>query len=133
MWRKVGIKASVETAPFGVFIKKRIDGVPAIVTLWDNSVGQPDIDNTAEYYFLPNARNYNDDKEISQWSQDARSELDPVKRAAIYKKMFNKSNEEAYLMPLNRIPAMVLAQKDIELLGGHKHPYGFELNRVKFK
>lgn len=133
MWRKVGITASVETAPFGVFIKKRIDGVPAIVTLWDNSVGQPDIDNTAEYYFLPNARNYNEDKDLSKWSQDARSELDPVKRAAIYKAMFNKSNEEAYLMPLNRIPAMVLTQKDVELLGGHKHPYGFELDRVKFK
>lgn len=133
MWRKVNIRASVETAPFGVFIKKRIDGVPAIVTLWDNSVGQPDIDNTSEYYFLPNARNYNKDPDLSQWSIDARSELDEKKRAAIYKAMFNRSNEEAYLMPLNRIPSMVLAQKDVELLGGHKHPYGFELNRVKFK
>jgi len=133
MWQKVGIKASVETAPFGVFIKKRIDGVPAIVTLWDNSVGQPDIDNTAEYYFLPNARNYNEDPDLLKWSLDARSELDDKKRAEIYKRMFDKSNSEAYLMPLNRIPAMVLAQKDVELLGGHKHPYGFELNRVKFK
>jgi peptide/nickel transport system substrate-binding protein len=133
MWRKVGIRASVETAPFPVFIKKRIDGVPAIVTLWDNSVGQPDLDNTAEYYFLPNARNYNEDKDLLRMSYEARSELDEKKRAAIYKALFNKSNEEAYLMPLNRIPAMVLAQKDVELLGGHKHPYGFELNRVKFK
>jgi len=133
MWRKVGINATVETAPFGVFIKKRIDGVPAIVTLWDNSVGQPDIDNTAEYYFLPNARNYNEDPDLLKWSLEARSELDPTKRAAIYKRIFDKSNSEAYLMPLNRIPAMVLAQKDVELLGGHKHPYGFELNRIRFK
>jgi peptide/nickel transport system substrate-binding protein len=133
MWQKVGIKATVETAPFGVFIKKRIEGVPAIVTLWDNSVGQPDIDNTAEYYFLPNARNYNEDKDLLRMSLEARSQLDPNKRAAIYKALFNKSNEEAYLLPLNRIPAMVLAQKDVVLLGGHKHPYGFELNRVKFK
>jgi hypothetical protein len=36
-------------------------------------------------------------------------------------------------MPLNRIPSMVLLQKDVELLGGHKHPYGFEPNRVRFK
>jgi peptide/nickel transport system substrate-binding protein len=133
MWRKVGITASVETATFSVFVKKRIDGVPAIVTLWDNSVGQPDIDNTAEYYFLPNARNYNGDQDLQRLSLEGRSELDPAKRAAIYKAMFNKSNEEAYLMPLNRIPSMVLLQKDVELLGGHKHPYGFEPNRVKFK
>ena len=133
MWQKVGIKATVETAPFPVFVKKRIDGVPAIVTLWDNSVGQPDLDNTAEYYFLPNVRNYNEDPDLLKWSLDARSELDETKRAAIYKAMFNRSNEEAYLMPLNRIPAMVLAQKDVELLGGHKHPYGFELDRVRFK
>jgi peptide/nickel transport system substrate-binding protein len=130
MWRKVGIRGSVEAATFGTFVKKRIDGVPAIVTLWDNSVGQPDIDNTAEYYFLPNARNYNEDKDLERLSLEARKELDPSKRAALYKDLFNKSNAEAYLLPLNRIPGIVLHHKDVKLLGGHKHPYGFEIDRV---
>jgi peptide/nickel transport system substrate-binding protein len=130
MWRKVGVRGSVESATFGAFIKKRAEGVPAIVTLWDNSVGQPDIDNTAEYYFLPNLRNYNMDKALEKLSHQGRQELDPAKRGAIYKELFNKSNQEAYLMPLNRIPGTVLHHKDLKLLGGHKHPYGFETNRV---
>jgi len=132
MWRKVGVVGSVETATFGTFVKKRAEGVPAIITLWDNSVGQPDIDNTAEYYFLPNARNYNMDKALAELSNEARREFDPVKRGEIYKTIFNKSNEEAYLMPLNRIPGSVLHHKDVKLLGGHKHPYGFEINRVSW-
>jgi peptide/nickel transport system substrate-binding protein len=130
MWRKIGVRANVSALPFGPFVKARIDGVPVIVTLWDNSVGQPDIDNTGEYYFLPNARNYNEDKTLEKMALDGRKELDPVKRAAIYKAMFNRSNEEAYFLPLNRIPGNVLHHKDVKLLGGHKHPYGFELDRI---
>jgi hypothetical protein len=82
---------------------------------------------------LPNAPNRTDDKDFPRTSIEGRSESDPIKRAAIYKAMFNKSNEEAYLMPLNRIPSMLLLQKDVRLLGGHKHPYGFEPNRVARK
>jgi peptide/nickel transport system substrate-binding protein len=130
MWRKVGVKASVNSQTFATFIKSRIDGVPAIVTLWDNSVGQPDIDNTAEYYFLPNARNYNKDPALEKLALEGRAELDPKKRAAIYNKMFSLSNSEAYLMPLNRLPGVVVARKEVKLIGGHIHPYGFELDRL---
>lgn len=130
MWRKIGVKASVDTATFGTFIKKRADGAPTLVTLWDNSVGQPDIDNTAEYYFMPSPRNYNKDPEIEKLALDGRKELDVKKRAEIYRRMFDKASDEAYLMPLHRIPSVVVHHKDVRLLGGHLHPKGFEINRV---
>ena len=130
MWRKIGVRAGVETATFGTFIKKRAEGVPTMVTLWDNSVGQPDIDNTAEYFFMPSPRNYNKDPVIEKLALQGRSELDPKKRTEIYRQMFDKAADEAYLMPLHRIPAVVVHHKDVKLLGGHLHPKGFEINRV---
>jgi len=130
MLRKVGIRASVETATFAVFAKKRIDGVPAIVTLWDNSVGQPDINNTAEYYYLTNVRSYAEDPVLNQMVLDARKELDSDRRAAIYKAMFNRSNEEVYDIPLKRIPSIVVHRKEIKLMPGASDPLGFEFNRI---
>jgi len=104
--------------------------MPTMVTLWDNSVGQPDIDNTAEYFFMPSPRNYNKDPEIEKLALDGRKELDVKKRGEIYRRMFDKASDEAYLMPLHRIPAVVVHHKDVKLLGGHLHPKGFEINRV---
>jgi len=130
MLRKVGIRASVETATFGVFVKKRIDGAVAIVTLWDNSVGQPDINNTAEFFFMNNSRSYANDPVLNQMVLDGRKELDPVKRGQIYKEMFNKANEEVYVVPLKRIPAILVHRKEVNLMGGHKDPLGFEFNRI---
>ncbi len=128
--RKIGVQASVNPATFGVFLRTRGKGVPLIVTLWDNSVGQPDIDNTAAYFFLPSGRNYNKDKELEELARSGRGELDQVKRKAIYKKLFNESTKRSYLMGLIPLPAIVAHQKDVKLLGGHKNPKGFEINRV---
>ena len=33
-------------------------------------------------------------------------------------------------MPLIPLPAIVAHNKDVRLLGGHKNPKGFEINRV---
>jgi peptide/nickel transport system substrate-binding protein len=132
MWRKVGVNATVNLVTFSNFVKLRAEGVPALVTVWDNSVGQPDIDNTADYWFTPGARNYNNDKVLEQLALDGRKELDTKKRADIYKEMFTRASTEAYLLPLNRIPSVVLLRKEVTLLGGHRHPYGFELNRIQW-
>ena len=104
--------------------------MPAIVTLWDNSVGQPDINNTAEYYYLTNVRSYAEDPVLNQMVLDARKELDSDRRAAIYKAMFNRSNEEVYDIPLKRIPSIVVHRKEIKLMPGASDPLGFEFNRI---
>ncbi|MDA0238654.1 MAG: ABC transporter substrate-binding protein [Proteobacteria bacterium] len=128
--RQIGIKASVQGLTFGAFLKERGKGVPLIVTLWDNAVGQPDIDTTAAYFFLPSGRNYNKDPELEELARTGRGELDPAKRGAIYKKLFDTSTERSYLMPLIPLPAIVAHQRNVKLVGGHKNPKGFEVNRV---
>ncbi len=131
--RKIGINASVNAATFGVFLRTRGKGVPLIVTLWDNSVGQPDVDNTAAYFYLPSGRNYNKDKELEELARRGRGEIDQAKRKAIYNQLFNESTRRSYLMALIPLPAIVAHQKDVNLLGNHKNPKGFEINRVGWK
>lgn len=128
--RKVGIKATVQRLTFGAFIKTRAKGVPLIVTLWDNSVGQPDIDNTASYFYLPSSRNYNKDPELQKLATMGRGVMDPAKRRDVYRQLFDESTKRSYLMPLNPLPAIVAHTKDVKMLGNHKNPKGFEINRV---
>ena len=43
-WRRVGVKASIESLAMGAFVKKRGAGqLHAFVALWDNGGGQPDV------------------------------------------------------------------------------------------
>jgi len=128
--RKVGIKASVKALSFGSFIRARRKGEPLLVTLWDNSVGQPDIDNTASYFYLPSSRNYNKDPELQALATKGRAIIDNKARAEVYKELFDKSTKRSYLMPLIPLPAIVAHHKDVKLLGGHKNPKGFEFNRI---
>ena len=128
--RKIGIKASVKALSFGSFIKARRKGEPLLVTLWDNSVGQPDIDNTASYFYLPSSRNYNKDPELQALATKGRGVIDPKTRAEVYKQLFDLSTKRSYLMPLIPLPAIVAHHKDVKLLGGHKNPKGFEFNRI---
>ena len=128
--RKIGIKASVKALSFGSFIRARAKGEPLLVTLWDNSVGQPDIDNTASYFYLPSSRNYNKDPELQALATKGRGVIDPKARGEVYKELFDQSTKRSYLMPLIPLPAIVAHHKSVKLLGGHKNPKGFEFNRV---
>ena len=95
--RKVGIRASVNAATVNVFQTARGEGkAQTQVTLWDNGGGAPDIDTTAQFFYAPSSRNYTGDKELAQWTDDGAHELDPQKREAIYKKIFDRVNDERY-------------------------------------
>ena len=102
----------------------------ALVTLWDNAVGQPDVDNTVSYFFLPGSRNYNHDKLLLKSVMDGRKASSLKKREDIYRKAFDRVTQEHYIMPLLPIPAVVLHSKEVKLLKGHKNPKGFQFNMV---
>ena len=94
--RKVGIRASVNAATVNVFQTARGEGkAQTQVTLWDNGGGAPDIDTTAQFFYAPSSRNYIGDAELAQWTDEAAHELDPQKREAIYKKIFDQRDRRA--------------------------------------
>ena len=131
LWRKIGVRAKVNSLPILGFIKARAaNRAETMVTLWDNGVGQPDVDTTMGFFFLKGSRNYTRDDRLTNAVLAGRMELDLKKREAIYAKAFDLANTEHYFKPLIPLPAVVVHHKDVKLLGGHKNPKGFELNRI---
>ncbi len=131
--RKIGVRASVNAATVNVFQKARGDGkAQTQVTLWDNGGGAPDVDNTTSFFYLPSSRNYTGDAELAKWTEEGASELDPQKRAAIYKKIFDRVTEERYAMPLVELPAILVQTKDLVVDTNHTKPEGFLFNRLSW-
>jgi peptide/nickel transport system substrate-binding protein len=129
--RKVGVRASVNAATVNVFQKLRGEGkAQTQVTLWDNGGGAPDIDTTATFFYLPSPRNYTGDAELAALTQAGERETDPEKRAAIYRKLFDRVTEERYAMPLVELPAVMVQSKDLEIDTNHTKPEGFLFNRI---
>jgi peptide/nickel transport system substrate-binding protein len=131
--RKIGVRATVNAATVNVFQKARGDGkAQTQVTLWDNGGGAPDVDNTAAFFFLPGSRNYNNDADLTQWTADGSHEMDPAKRTAIYRRLFDKVTDERYAMPLVELPAVLVQSKDLVVDTNHLKPEGFLFNRLSW-
>jgi peptide/nickel transport system substrate-binding protein len=131
--RKIGVRASVNAATVNVFQKMRGEGkAQTQVTLWDNGGGAPDVDNTTSFFYLPSSRNYTGDKELAKWTEEASQELDPKKREAIYRKIFDRVTEERYAMPLVELPSIMVAEKDLVIGTNHTKPEGFLFNRLSW-
>jgi len=131
--RKIGVRATVNAATVNVFQKLRGDGkAQTMVTLWDNGGGAPDIDTTAEFFYLPGSRNYTNDPELTQLTEAGGRETDLAKREAIYKKLFDRVTEERYGMPLGELPSVLVATKDLLIDTNHTKPEGFLFNRLSW-
>jgi peptide/nickel transport system substrate-binding protein len=131
--RKIGVRADVERATINVFQTKRGEGkAQTQVTLWDNGGGAPDVDNTTQFFYAPSSRNYTGDKQLADWTDQAAHELDPQKREAIYKQIFDRVTEERYGMPLVELPSVLVVSKDIAVDNNHMKPEGFLINRLSW-
>jgi peptide/nickel transport system substrate-binding protein len=131
--RKVGVKASVNATTVNVFQKARGDGKSqTMITLWDNAGGQPDLDNTTQFFYADSSRNYSQDADLTKWTNDGARELDPKKREEIYKNLFSKVINERYGMPLVELPAILVVSKDLVVDTNHMKPEGFLLNRLSW-
>ena len=60
----------------------------------------------------------------------ARSGTDVDKRALAYQTIFDKAISQNYLMPLLKVPSIVVYHKDVVLEGGHKSPEGYWYNYI---
>jgi peptide/nickel transport system substrate-binding protein len=131
--RKVGVRATVNAATVNVFQKLRGEGkAQTMVTLWDNGGGAPDINTTAEFFYLPGSRNYTNDDELTKLTAAGERETDLKKREAIYTKLFDRVTEQRYAMPLVELPAVLVASKDLVIDTNHTKPEGFLFTRLSW-
>ena len=112
--RKVGFRATIETMPLSVYVKKRGDGDfttfvnsyptgthPDMVTLWD--------------FFFGGNRDYWHDTTIEKIAASGDLEFDDAKRTAIYTPALDRVNEKAYILPISEMPMLWAHDKNVEV------------------
>ncbi len=131
--RKIGVRAKVDRATFVAYRdKQRLGKQQILVNEW-SSGGLPDASSTADYFFSESPRDYWQDKEIQQLSKQGISTLDDAKRRDIYKRIYDKSTEQAYVLPISTKPAVFVHSPDLEIAPGSISVYGAELYQMKWK
>ena len=113
--RKVGIRATVESMPLPVYVKKRGDGeLTVFLGLYPTSVN-PDTDSLLDLFFNAD-RDYWQDPIIREAKDKGASEMDLKKRTALYTTALNRINEKAYIYPVTEQPMVWAHTKDVKLL-----------------
>jgi ABC-type transport system substrate-binding protein len=90
------------------------------------------VNGTARFFFDPGSRNYSQDDKLIELADAGSHEIDVEKRKAIYRQLFDRATEEAYIVPLIPMPALVVHHKDVVLQGGHMSPKGFLPNYMSW-
>ncbi|MDB5406525.1 MAG: hypothetical protein JWL84_1437 [Rhodospirillales bacterium] len=84
-------------------------------------------------FFTAPSRDYWRDPAIQQLMRDANSEMDQPKRADLYRRIFDRINEQAYIMPLSTFPGSFAHAKDVVIGMGALNSASVDLNRIAWK
>jgi len=133
--RAIGVTVSLDAMTLPAFVKKRAAGeLTAFIALWDNSVGAPDVENTAGFFYNKSDRNYNGDEELTKLFLAGQQEFDPAKRVEIYRKLFDKVNTEAFSMPLIPLAGTLIHSATLQIPPpGSWYTEGFSINLLRWK
>ncbi len=112
--RKVGIRASIEALPNAAYVRMRGQGeFTAFLGAFPAST-HPDTSVVNEFFFSGD-RDYWQDPMIQKAMEAGETEFDDAKRAKIYAPIMDKTNTEAYLLPISEQPTMWAHHKDVFL------------------
>jgi peptide/nickel transport system substrate-binding protein len=131
--RAVGVKASIKSVTFGAYRKLQRTGKIKTLVHQFSSGGVPDVDALVSFYFGSKARDYYGDKKIGAWRKEAGSVFDIKTRNATYTKIFNRINQQAYIIPIAALPSVFVHGKDMEIDKGIINPFGAQINRIRWK
>jgi peptide/nickel transport system substrate-binding protein len=133
--RKIGVNAAIDGLTSTGFVTKRAAGqLQAYLVLWDNGGGTPDVESTVNFFYEKGDRNYNQDAELEALQKQSLSEMDPKKREALHKRIFDRATTQRYSMPITPLAAVLAHSKDVKIpVSGTKKPEGFMFNLLEWK
>ncbi len=123
-FRKIGVRAKVQTLGFGVYRKKSNTGKLQVLAGYYTSSGYPEGSMWLDFFFSPTGRNYWRDKEIDAIRRKGNSLIDPAKRRAIFKEAFDLINKKVYMVPISTTPGVLAHTKEIRLKPGGLTSFG---------
>ncbi len=98
---QVGIQVAIETMPLPAWRDRYIAGESQMsIVGWGAGVTSADVSNTLGIFFNGSSTDYVRDADLTAWTAEALRETDPEKRTALYRQVYTRINEQAYVVPL---------------------------------
>jgi ABC-type transport system substrate-binding protein len=109
------VRAKVEHLTFAGYRARQVAGkLQILVGNWDAG-GTPDVATTASFFWGGAPMDYARDKTLIKLGHEAQLERDAKKRDDLYRQMFDRNNDMAYLLPLTTFPAVFVHNKDVKV------------------
>jgi peptide/nickel transport system substrate-binding protein len=130
--REIGIRARVNYRTIPAFRDAERDGKLQISVGQFWSPGAAPV-NPLMKFFTAQSRDYWRNPELQQLMKQANAEMDQPKRVDLYRRLFERINEEAYIMPLTTFPGIFAHSKDVVIGTDALNPASVDLNRIGWK
>lgn len=128
----VGVKTGVRIINFPTLSDLQRDGkLEAYVATYPPSIA--DVDQTMNRFFAKGRRDFTGDPMLNEATETGAAEVDPTKRAAIYRAAFDKINTEAYALPLSNFPILFTHTADLAIRDDSLGAWGAEIFDFSWK
>jgi peptide/nickel transport system substrate-binding protein len=121
-WQKIGVKARIDNVPLTTLRKKWSESKAIATVMYRPYSALPDMSYLMDNFFYGADRDLWRDPQIDQWGHDGLKSFDLNEREKSYKKILDKINEKAYMLPIATIPTVFIHSKDVEI-----HPIHLKL------
>ena len=113
-WNAVGVKTSVQLMTIVALDKARADG-KLQTYIGERPLTTSDASHVMEIFFMDARRDYWQDKQIVDWANEGYTIFDAKKRSEHYKKIFDRINDEALMLPVHSLPSVYIHSKDVKI------------------
>ena len=131
--RKINVRAKVDKVTFVAYRQKQRDSkLQLLVGQW-TSGGVPDASSTVEFYFDRGARDYWRDPQIDKWADEGVAASSETERKKLFGQIFDRSNEQRYILPFSTKPDVFVHTKDLSVARGSLSVYGADANELSWR
>lgn len=132
--RKVGIRASIEPMTLGAYRKKQAAGKLQIFAGGWPGGGMPDVTGTLRFiYNVRPQTDYHGDAELKKLAASVDATMDPVKRKALGRQVFDMALERGYFMPTAPGPAVIIHRNDLAVKAGTMRGLNIDMSNINWK
>jgi len=114
-WNEIGVKTTVQLLQISALDKARAEG-KLQAYIGERPYTTADASHPMDIFFFDKRRDYWDDAKIRTWAEEALHIFDPKMRADKYKMIFDRINQEAYMMAVHTLPSVYIHSKDVKIL-----------------
>jgi peptide/nickel transport system substrate-binding protein len=132
-FRKIGIKPSINCVPAGTYLKLKRENKIQLVLAGFPAGSMADAGGVLNLFADPQRLDFHGDQEIFGWAKEFGSEMDPDKRAALGRTIFNAYTERAYVLPVAPLPVQFVHRKELEIKGGTIQTPGVQVGNFSWK